>query len=255
MNWHSMSIEEVLTKTGSKPGGLDDAAVQQKTEEYGKNELISKKKISPLVIFLRQFLDVMILVLGVAAVISVFIGEVSDTIVIVVIIVLNAVIGFIQEYRAEQAMEALKKMAAPSSNVTRNGKNIEVPTADLVPGDIVLLEAGNSVPADIRLSENESLKTNEASLTGESNPIDKKTNSANHNDRPLDELLKSFRRIRTKTVSSLETLDETIIFKSALHPRLKTPMRTMDLFLFVAEHDDHHLARITELARILNKNN
>ncbi|HKO78742.1 MAG TPA: cation-transporting P-type ATPase, partial [Chitinophagaceae bacterium] len=99
MNWHSMSVEEVLKETGSKPDGLDDAAVQQKTEEYGKNELISKKKISPLVIFLRQFLDVMILVLGVAAVISVFIGEVSDTIVIVVIIVLNAVIGFIQEYR------------------------------------------------------------------------------------------------------------------------------------------------------------
>ena len=185
MNWHTLSIEEVLKETGSKPDGLDDAAVQQKTEEYGKNELISKKKISPLVIFLRQFLDVMILVLGVAAVISVFIGEVSDTIVIVVIIVLNAVIGFIQEYRAEQAMEALKKMAAPSSNVTRNGKNIEVPTADLVPGDIVLLEAGNSVPADIRLSENESLKTNEASLTGESNPIDKKTEALDEKDLPL----------------------------------------------------------------------
>ena len=185
MNWHSMSVEEVLKETGSKPDGLDDAAVQQKTEEYGKNELISKKKISPLVIFLRQFLDVMILVLGVAAVISVFIGEVSDTIVIVVIIVLNAVIGFIQEYRAEKAMEALKKMAAPSSNVTRNGKNIELPTADLVPGDIVLLEAGNSVPADIRLSENESLKTNEASLTGESNPIDKKTEALDEKDLPL----------------------------------------------------------------------
>lgn len=82
----------------------------------------------------------------------------------------------------------------------------------------------------------------------------KKTNSANHNDKLLGELLKSFRQIRTETVSSLENLDESVIFKSALHPRLKTPMRTMDLFLFVAEHDDHHLARITELARILNKN-
>ena len=185
MNWHSMSIEEVLTKTGSKPGGLDDAAVQQKTEQYGKNELVSKKKISPLVIFLKQFLDVMILVLAVAAVISVFIGEVSDTIVIVVIIVLNAVIGFVQEYRAEKAMEALKKMAEPSSLVTRNGKNIELPTIDLVPGDIVLLEAGNTVPSDIRLLENESIKTNEASLTGESNPVDKKTDAIEENDPPL----------------------------------------------------------------------
>lgn len=81
----------------------------------------------------------------------------------------------------------------------------------------------------------------------------KKTKSANHNDKSLDELLKSFRQTRTKTVSSLEKLDEQIIFKSALHPRLKTPMRTMDLFLFVAEHDDHHLARVTELSRILNE--
>ena len=154
MNWHSMSVEDVLKETGSQPGGLDDAAVQKKIEEFGKNELVSKKKISPLVIFLRQFLDVMILVLAVAAVISIFIGEVSDTIVIVVIIVLNAVIGFVQEYRAEKAIEALQKMAAPSSQVVRNGNNVELPTADLVPGDIVLLEAGNTVPADIRLLEN-----------------------------------------------------------------------------------------------------
>lgn len=81
----------------------------------------------------------------------------------------------------------------------------------------------------------------------------KKTNSANHNDKPLDELLKSFRQTRTKTVSSLEKIDEQTVFKSAFHPRLKTPMRTMDLFLFVAEHDDHHLARITELSGILSE--
>ena len=164
MNWYSLSVEEVLKQTGSTSNGLDDAAVQQKVAEFGKNELKGKKKVSPLVIFIRQFLDVMILVLAVAAVISVFIGELSDTIVIVVIIVLNAIIGFIQEYRAEKAIEALQKMAAPSSHILRNGKIAEVPALEIVPGDIVLLEAGNAVPADIRLLEAEALKTNEASL-------------------------------------------------------------------------------------------
>src|SRR5688572_9343822 len=166
MNPYSLSAEEVLKQTGSTPNGLDDAAVQQKLAEHGKNELKGKKKVSPLVIFIRQFLDVMILVLAAAALISVFIGELSDTIVIVVTIVLNAIIGFIQEYRAEKAIEALQKMAAPSSRVLRNGNIVEVPASDIVPGDILLLEAGNSVPADIRLLEVEALKTNEASLTG-----------------------------------------------------------------------------------------
>lgn len=185
MTWHSLPIEEVLKETGSKPEGLDEATVQKKLEEHGKNELVAKKKISPIVIFLRQFLDVMILVLAVAAVISSFIGEFSDTIVIIVILVLNAVIGFVQEYRAEKAMEALKKMAAPSSHVIRNGKTVELTTVELVPGDIVLLEAGNSVPADIRLSESESIKVNEASLTGESNAVDKKTDALEEKDLPL----------------------------------------------------------------------
>lgn len=185
MNWHSLSIEEVLKETGSKPEGLDDATVQEKLAAHGKNELVAKKKISPIVIFFRQFLDVMILVLAVAAVISSFIGEFSDTIVIIVILVLNAVIGFVQEYRAEQAMEALKKMAAPSSYVIRNGKTVELPTEELVPGDIVLLEAGNTVPADIRLSESESIKVNEASLTGESNAVDKKTDALEDEDLSL----------------------------------------------------------------------
>ena len=185
MNWHSLTAEEVLKQTGSSPNGLDEATVNQKLEEHGKNELKGKKKVSPLVIFIRQFLDVMILVLAVAAVISVFIGEVSDTIVIVIIIVLNAIIGFIQEYRAEKAIEALQKMAAPSSLVLRNGNIVEIPAAEIVPGDIVLLEAGNAVPADIRLLQAEALKTTEASLTGESNPIDKVTNALNEEDLPL----------------------------------------------------------------------
>ncbi|MEJ7587672.1 MAG: cation-translocating P-type ATPase [Ferruginibacter sp.] len=175
INWYNLSIEEAIQKAGSNLNGLDDAAVKEKLSAHGRNELKGKKKISPAVIFLHQFFDVMILVLGVAAVISWFIGELSDTIVIVIIILLNAVIGFIQEYRAEKAIEALQQMAAPSSRVLRNGEPADIEAIDIVPGDIILLEAGNTVPADMRLVESETLKVSEASLTGESNPIDKKT--------------------------------------------------------------------------------
>jgi len=182
MNWYALSADEVLKQTGSTANGLDDATAQQRMKEFGKNELKGKKKVSPLVIFIRQFLDVMILVLIVAAIISVFIGDVSDTIVIIVIIVLNAIIGFIQEYRAEKAIEALQKMAAPSSQLLRNGNIVEVQASEIVPGDIVLLEAGNAIPADIRLLKAEALKANEASLTGESNPVDKIINPLEEDD-------------------------------------------------------------------------
>jgi P-type Ca2+ transporter type 2C len=123
--------------------------------------------------FVRQFMDVMILVLVAAALISGLIGDVKDTIVIIAIVILNAVIGFIQEYRAEKAMESLKKMAAPFANVIRNKQFISIPATELVPGDIVLLEAGNMVPADLRIIETNSLKIDEASLTGESHNIEK----------------------------------------------------------------------------------
>lgn len=185
MNWHSISAEETLQQTGSNPHGLNDADVQQKLAEHGKNELKAKKKISPLYIFFRQFFDVMILVLGVAAILSAFIGDLPDTIVILVILVLNAVIGFIQEYRAEKAIEALQKMAAASSHVLRNGQATEIASTEIVPGDIVLLEAGNMVTSDIRLLEINSLQVNEASLTGESNAIDKTTAVLEEKNLPL----------------------------------------------------------------------
>lgn len=174
-NWHSISTNDTLKQLGSNAAGLDNATVQQKLTEFGKNVLTGKKKINPLVIFIRQFLNVMILVLVVAAVISFFIGEGSDTIVIIVIIILNAIIGFIQEFRAEKAMDALQKMSTPTARVLREHNTVEIPIEEIVPGDIVLLEAGNTVPADMRLLEVVSLKANEASLTGESNPIDKTT--------------------------------------------------------------------------------
>ncbi len=171
--WHSLSIEEVAEKTGGNLDGLSEDLASQRLKEFGPNALEAKKRKSPLVIFLHQFADVMILVLIVAAGISFFLGETSDTIIIVVIIFLNAIVGFIQEYRAEKAMEALQKMAVPMSNVIRNGHQVEIASTEIVPGDLVVLEAGNMVPADLRLVEVHALKADESSLTGESHSIDK----------------------------------------------------------------------------------
>jgi P-type Ca2+ transporter type 2C len=127
----------------------------------------------------------MILVLVIAAVISLFIGELTDTIIILIIIVLNSIIGFIQEYRAEKSMEALRKMTEPSAAVVRDGRNVDIPVAELVPGDIVLLEAGNIVPADIRVLKSKSLKIDESALTGESVAVDKTTEPLKEDDLPL----------------------------------------------------------------------
>lgn len=157
----------------SSHSGLSSREALRRLVIFGPNELIEKKRKSPIEMFLGQFGDFMILVLMAAAVVSGFIGELSDTIAITVIIVLNAVIGFIQEYRAEKAMKALKKMAAPSATVMRNGTPATVSASDIVIGDVVLLEAGNVVPADMRLIEAAVLKTDEAALTGESAPVDK----------------------------------------------------------------------------------
>jgi Ca2+-transporting ATPase len=123
--------------------------------------------------FLDQFTDFMILVLLVAAVISGLIGEAKDTIAIVVIVVLNAVIGFIQEYRAERAMEALKAMAAPTATAMRDGGITAIPASALVPGDVVRIEAGDIVPADLRLLDAAHLRIDESALTGESIPVEK----------------------------------------------------------------------------------
>jgi Ca2+-transporting ATPase len=141
--------------------------------EYGPNELKEIKKRSIFMMFLDQFKDFMILILIAAAVVSGVIGELVDTIAIAVIVILNAIIGFVQEYRAEQAMKALKQMSAPTALVLRNNEIMDVPASELVPGDIVMLEAGRIVPADMRLTEAAQLKVEEAALTGESVPVDK----------------------------------------------------------------------------------
>ncbi len=185
MNWHLLPVEEVLEVTGSSRKGLTDLSVKNRLEEYGPNELQEAKRKSPLMMFVAQFLDVMILVLIAAAIISGLIGDLKDTIVIIAIVIINAIVGFIQEYRAEKAMQSLKKMAAPSATVLRNGMYQTVPAAELVPGDWVLLEAGSVVPADLRLLEVCSLQVDEASLTGESHPVEKDQHQLHEEELPL----------------------------------------------------------------------
>ncbi|MBC7828950.1 MAG: cation-translocating P-type ATPase [Chitinophagaceae bacterium] len=180
MNFHQLNIEKVFELTGSSPAGLTAETAKSKLEEFGPNILEGKKKKPLWLFFINQFKDFMILVLIGAAVISGVVGELTDTIIILVIVLLNAIVGFVQEYRAEKAIEALKKMAALNAQVVRDGSSFTIESENLVPGDLVLLEAGNVAPADIRLIEAHSLRIDESALTGESVPADK-------TDQPLAE--------------------------------------------------------------------
>ena len=175
MRWHQKEINDVIRDLNTSPQGLSSEEAKKLLYEYGPNELKEGKKKTLFGMFLDQFKDFMIIVLIAAAVIAGALGEVADTIAIVVIVVLNAVIGFVQEYRAEKAMEALKMMAAPTATVLRDGHTSNIPSSDVVPGDVVLLEAGRVVPADMRIIESAQLKIEEAALTGESVPVEKHT--------------------------------------------------------------------------------
>lgn len=176
MNYHLLPISDIQKLFDTSEQGLHFSDAEERLKQYGKNELLEKKKISMLVLLLHQFKDVMVIILLIAAGISLVIGDLKDAIVILIIVLLNAIIGFVQEYRAEKAMEALKKMSAFNATVRRGGNIIQLDASELVPGDITILEAGMSVPADIRLTKTYSLKMEEASLTGESNAVEKNTN-------------------------------------------------------------------------------
>jgi Ca2+-transporting ATPase len=172
-NWHNLEISEVLTSLDSKREGLSQGEAQRRLAQFGPNELAEKKKISPWVILLEQFKNFLIIILLVAVALSAVMGEVADAIVIFAIVLFAAGLSFIQEYRAERAMEALKRMAAPSASVLRDRMEIEISATELVPGDIILLRTGDKIPADARLIDAVNLKTDEASLTGESIPLEK----------------------------------------------------------------------------------
>lgn len=185
MRWHQKSIEQAIEDLHSSPKGLSAAEARKRLEEYGFNTLKEKQKKTLFAMFLDQFRDFMILVLIAAAIVSGVIGDLADTLAIVVIVVLNAVIGFVQEYRAERALAALKQMAAPNATVIREGIPANIPAAELVPGDVVILEAGKIVPADMRFIESVQLKVAEAALTGESVPVEKHAEALHEEMLPL----------------------------------------------------------------------
>jgi len=189
MNSYQQHILEILESLGTSSQGLTSDQAKNALEKYGPNELVEKKKKPAWQLFLGQFTDFMILVLIAAAIIAGIAGDLTDTIIILIIVFLNAVIGFYQEYRAEKAMEALKKIAALQALVLRDRHPVTLPASALVPGDIVLLEAGNLVPADLRLIEAHNLRIDEAALTGESVPAEKITEVIVEENPPLGDLL------------------------------------------------------------------
>ena len=174
--WHALDAEKVLHRLRSDHHrGLTSEEVGKRLAEFGPNELRKQEKASPFSLFLSQFKNLLILILLAATALSLLVGEWVDALMIAAIVLLSAVLGFVQEYKAERALEALKKMLSPTITVLRDAKEEEIPSRDLVPGDIILLEAGDKIPADARLVEVRSLNCDEAALTGESVPVRKGT--------------------------------------------------------------------------------
>ena len=167
--WHSKKIEQVAGELETHlEMGLSKAVSSSRTRQFGLNELMEKKRRTLAVMFFDQFKDVLILILIAAALISGALREFLDAGAICAIVILNAVLGVMQERKAEKSLEALKRLAAPMAQVVRDGKLITIPTREIVPGDIVLLQTGDRVSADVRLAESVNLKVDEAALTGES---------------------------------------------------------------------------------------
>ena len=171
--WHRLTSDEALARLRSGVDGLGRPEARKRLAEHGPNRLPEAGRRTLLGMLLHQFADFMIGVLLAAAVVSGIVGEPQDTIAILVIVLLNAVIGAVQEYRAERAVAALREMATPEAQVRRGGHLVTISATELVPGDIVLLDAGNAVPADLRLLESEELQANESALTGESHAVEK----------------------------------------------------------------------------------
>jgi Ca2+-transporting ATPase len=188
--WYEQTKEEALAALQTNADrGLTGAEAAARLEQYGPNELEDRGVKSRWRILLEQFTEIMVVILIIAAGISYVLGETTDAIVILAIVVMNALLGYSQEYRAEQAIAALKKMAVPTVRLMRDGHLVDVSAREVVPGDIVLLEAGNKVPADGRLVESINLKAQEAALTGESEPVDKRDRVITGSDHPLGDLV------------------------------------------------------------------
>ena len=180
--WHTRSVDAAVSELSSARVGIVKAEAERRREKYGPNELQAAAQISAWKIFFDQFKNILIVILLIATAASAFLGHGVETIVIAVIVFFAVILGFIQEYRAERAIEALREMAAPTVIVIRGGREIEVAARDVVPGDVILLQAGDKVAADARLIEAVNLQADEAPLTGESVPVDKQIEALQGDD-------------------------------------------------------------------------
>ena len=186
--WQTKEISQIFKELKTSYKGLNENEVKQRLEKYGKNTLKEKKKESIFIKFIKQFNDFMIITLIIAAIISAVVSKMNgesdyiDSIIIIAIVIFNAIMGLVQEQKAEKSIEALRKMTAPVAKVIRNGKVQEVKASEVVPGDIVILETGNYVPADCRLIKSYNLKIEESSLTGETVPSEKEADKVLNND-------------------------------------------------------------------------
>nr|WP_255668454.1 calcium-transporting P-type ATPase, PMR1-type [Methanocella sp. CWC-04] len=168
-----MELSEAIEKLKTRESGLSAEEAKKRLEQYGPNVLKSGKAKSPIIIFFSQFNNFLIYILLAATIISFFIGEILDAEIIFAIVILNAILGFVQEYKAEKAIESLRSMIVPTANVIRGGHKIRINSSELVPGDVIEIEEGENVPADVRIIESMSLKVDESALTGESEPSEK----------------------------------------------------------------------------------
>jgi Ca2+-transporting ATPase len=181
-HYYQLDVETALTELETTADGLSSQLAKQRLQQNGPNLIPSKKMQSIWQLFVKQFADFMIIVLVIAAFISGLVGELIDSVAIFIILLLNSVFGTVQEFRAQRSLEALQKLSSPSASVMRDGQAVTLPEEDLVVGDVILLEAGNIVPADIRLIEVEELQVNESSITGESQPVIKQLTKLTNND-------------------------------------------------------------------------
>ena len=183
--WHALAVAAVMSHLHSVPEGLAEVEAERRFARYGPNELEAADRVSPWAVLLRQFKNVLIIILLIATAISALVGHGVEAIAIAVIVLFAVVLGFIQEYRAERAIEALRRMAAPTVTVIRDAQEVEIPARELVPGDLILLHAGDKVAADARLIESVNLQVDEAALTGESVAVEKNTEPLDGEDLAL----------------------------------------------------------------------
>ena len=183
---YRLSGEVVYAEFKTSPNGLSESEAQKRLRQ-GKNEIISAEKDSPFLLLVKQFIDPLIIILLVSSAISLSIGQFIEATAIFVIVLLAGILGFFQEYKAERAIEALQEMASPYANVIRDGKEKRIPSSEVVVGDLIIVSAGNTIPADARLVEAHNLQVNEAALTGESAPVEKISEPINKDNLPVSE--------------------------------------------------------------------